>query len=108
MIRTLIRTFAAAGCCAALLSATPSFAASQPAQAPAQAAHSSVVDLNHATVAELVALPGIGPSRADAIVKYRTEKGGFATVGEITEIKGIGQSLAKRLEPMLTVTPVKK
>lgn len=107
MNRFLARALAAAGCTAVLLASLPAHAVTPTAQ-PVSTEKVAVVDLNHASAAELEGLPGIGPSRAQAIVKYRTEKGGFSAASEITEIKGIGPSLAKRLEPMLTVTPVKK
>ena len=37
------------------------------------------------------ALSGIGLKKAEAIVKYRTEKGLFKTVDDLTNVKGIGQ-----------------
>ncbi|MFN7951318.1 MAG: helix-hairpin-helix domain-containing protein [bacterium] len=107
MNRFLARSVASLATTAVLLTALPSFAASTPSQ-PAPTAKAALVDLNHASVADLEALPGIGPSRAEAIVKYRTEKGGFSTAAEIAEIKGISDNLVKRLETMVTVTPVKK
>lgn len=107
MFRSIARMLSLAVCAAVLCTSVPSFAASPEAPA-APAAKVAAVDINHASAVELETLPGIGPSRAEAIVKYRTEKGGFATVNELTEIKGIGDSLAKRLEPMVTVTPIKK
>ncbi len=107
MNRFVARTLATLAVTAVVLTALPSFAAS-PATQPAPVAKTGLVDLNHASVADLEALPGIGPSRAEAIVKYRTEKGGFSTTAEIAEIKGISDNLAKRLESMVTVTPAKK
>lgn len=107
MNRNIARVLSLTACAVALLTAAPSFAASGTPQSTS-AARPTVVDLNQASAAELVTLPGIGPSRAEAIVKYRTEKGGFSAVSELGEIKGIGDSLVKRLEPMLTVTPIKK
>ena len=50
------------------------------------------VDLNTATVADLDALPGIGPVLAQRIVDWRTEHGRFASVEQLREVTGIGES----------------
>jgi competence protein ComEA len=61
-----------------------------------------LVDLNSATEADLVALPGIGPSRARAILAYRRENGSFAAVSDLGRVSGFGRSLLTRLAPLLT------
>ena len=50
------------------------------------------LDLNLATVAELDALPGIGPVLAQRILDWRTEHGRFASVDQLREVPGIGES----------------
>lgn len=49
-----------------------------------------VVDLNRATEADLLRLPGIGPTKARAIVAYRQARGPFASVAELIGVPGIG------------------
>ena len=61
------------------------------------------VDLNTATEAELDALPGIGPVLAGRIVAWRQEHGRFTRVDELGEVSGIGDTLLKRLRPLVRV-----
>ncbi|WP_373684923.1 ComEA family DNA-binding protein [Streptomyces lunaelactis] len=48
------------------------------------------VSLNAATVEQLDTLPGVGPVLAQHIIDYRTQHGGFRSVGELREVNGIG------------------
>ena len=48
-----------------------------------------VVDLNHATHAELNLLPGVGPKLADEILNLRASQGRFSSVDQISTIRGI-------------------
>ena len=59
------------------------------------------LDLNLATVAQLVALPGIGPSLAGDIVAYRRAHGRFHSLDELQEVPGIGDRRLARLKPFL-------
>jgi competence protein ComEA len=67
----------------------------------------AAVNLNTATKEELIALPGIGPAKAQAILDYRAQHGGFKTVDELKDVKGIGAKRFEKLKADLTVTPVK-
>ena len=58
----------------------------------APVAFAATVDLNAATAEELDALPGIGPTTAQAILDYRKEHGKFGTVDELDSVKGIGDA----------------
>ena len=75
--------------------------ASQPAPAPAAAGPQGVINLNTASVQELTRLPGIGQSRAAAIIDLRSKMQGFKSVEDILRVKGIGRKSFKKLEPML-------
>jgi len=63
----------------------------------------ATVNLNSATKDELVALPGIGPSKAQAIIDYRTQNGPFRSVDEIRKVRGIGEKLFQQIKPELTI-----
>ncbi len=58
-----------------------------------------VVRLNTATESDLVRLPGIGPSLARRILEYRRQKGGFKSVDELLEVKGIGPKKLEQIRP---------
>ncbi|MBK8091908.1 MAG: helix-hairpin-helix domain-containing protein [Verrucomicrobiaceae bacterium] len=55
------------------------------------------LDINQATQQQIVALPGIGPVLAKAILKKRP----FHRVEDLAEVKGIGSHLLERLEPLI-------
>jgi competence protein ComEA len=72
-----------------------------PAAGPA--APAGKVDLNSATVAQLDALPGVGPVMATRIVEWRTRNGRFAKVEQLREIEGIGERRFGQLRELVTV-----
>ena len=57
---------------------------------PSLGALPTVIDINRASVAELQALPGIGPARAEAIVLHRVRNGPFSDVVGLLLVAGIG------------------
>jgi competence protein ComEA len=64
----------------------------------------ATVNLNTATKDELVALSGIGPAKAQAILDYRAAHGPFKTVEQLKDVKGIGAKRFEKLKPELTVS----
>jgi competence protein ComEA len=63
----------------------------------------AAVNLNTATKDDLVALPGIGPAKAQAILDYRNQHGPFRSVDEVRKVKGIGEKLFTQIKPELTL-----
>ena len=63
------------------------------------------VVLNLASEQELRTLPGIGASRAAAIIALRTKLGRFKTPRDLLRIRGIGVKMLRRLEPKVVVDP---
>ncbi|MEO7916804.1 MAG: helix-hairpin-helix domain-containing protein [Dokdonella sp.] len=62
------------------------------------------VDINKADAATLAAaLNGVGPSKADAIVAYRTENGPFADVDALANVKGIGAKTVEHNRDVISV-----
>jgi competence protein ComEA len=62
-----------------------------------------VVNINTATAEQLMLLPGIGPSRAQAILDMRAQRP-FRTVQELIRVRGIGPATLRQLLPFVTVT----
>ncbi|MCM3710830.1 helix-hairpin-helix domain-containing protein [Sporosarcina luteola] len=60
------------------------------------------VNINTADVQELMTIPGIGPSKAAAILQYREEHGPFISPEAIMEVSGIGQKTFEKLESFIT------
>jgi len=62
-----------------------------------------VVNVNTASAAELEMLPGIGASRAKALIEAREAKGGFKSLDDLLAVKGIGEASLAKLRPHLTL-----
>ncbi len=62
------------------------------------------VDLNRAEAWLLQALPGIGETRAQAIVNYRQQNGRFSHISEITSVEGIGTATYEKIKHLITVS----
>ncbi|MHB1399664.1 MAG: ComEA family DNA-binding protein [Trichloromonadaceae bacterium] len=92
--------------CAMLLSiaAAPLMVQAAGGQAKsAAAATQAAVNVNQATAKQLETLPGIGKVTAGHIVAYRTQKGPFASVDDLGNVKGIGPKTLEKLRPLVAV-----
>lgn len=61
------------------------------------------INLNKATKEELMTLPGVGASRAESIIQYRNENGGFKSIEEIMQISGIKEGLFEKIKDLIKV-----
>ena len=94
-VRGAVAALAALLCLAALAATAVAETSSAPAAVAA-------VDINAASVDQLMSLPGIGAAKAAAIVKYRDEHGPYHSAEDLLEVKGIGEALLRKIQPHIT------
>lgn len=61
------------------------------------------INLNTASVSQLDSLPGIGATYAQRIIDYRNSHGGFKSIDEIKNVKGIGDKTFEKFKDMISV-----
>ncbi|MEW9701550.1 ComEA family DNA-binding protein [Paenibacillus sp. SI8] len=61
------------------------------------------LNLNTATLEQLDRLPGIGASKAKAIIDFRSQKGRFERIEQLAEVKGIGEKMLEKLKPLVYI-----
>lgn len=62
------------------------------------------IDINKATLEELMTLPGIGQAKAQMIITYRTEEGSFAKKEDLMKISGIKEGVYHKIKDLITIT----
>lgn len=62
----------------------------------------SLIDVNSASIRDLEKLPGVGPSKAQAIVEYRKKNGAFKKIQDLLKVSGIGKVTLKKFSNMIT------
>ncbi len=68
----------------------------------------AAIDLNTANQAELESLSGIGPAKAQAIINFRKQHGGFESIEDLVKVDGIGPGTLKKLSKQIKVREVIK
>ncbi len=62
-----------------------------------------LININTATLEELDTLPGVGPSKAQAIIDYREQNGPFQTIEDIINVSGIGSVTFEEIKDRITI-----
>ncbi len=62
-----------------------------------------LVDINHASLAQLETLPGIGPSLSKKIVEYREQHGFFTSIDELLKVSGIGPAKLEQFQDHIRI-----
>lgn len=68
-----------------------------------QSGQTGKININTASLAELVTLPGIGPVKAQAIIDYRNQNGPFRAVDDLLKVSGIGPKTLETIRDKITV-----
>jgi competence protein ComEA len=76
---------------------------SEETETPLNDAGVELININSATLEELDALPGIGPTTAQKIVDYRAANGPFTTIEDIMNVSGIGPATFEDIKDLITV-----
>jgi comEA protein len=77
-------------------------------QASPIADSNDLIDINRASVNELMRLNGIGPTKAQAIVQHREQHGPFRSKEEILEVKGIGPATFDKIKDKIILETPRK
>ena len=65
--------------------------------------HIGKVNINTASLEELMSLTGIGEAKAKDIIKYREDNGGFKTIEDLLKVSGIGDNTFASIKENITV-----
>ena len=65
---------------------------------------SGKININTASLSELISLPGIGEKRAQKIISYRDKAGDFINTKDIMKVKGIGEGIYTKIKDMIEIS----
>jgi len=70
---------------------------------PTAATGSKLVNINTADAGQLIELPQIGPKMAQRILEFRKSNGNFKRAQDLMKVKGIGEKVFAKLQPLITI-----
>lgn len=93
-----------------VFSAEPEFAlpTSQNDQDTIKDVNQRRININTASIVELLEIPGIGPVTAQRILEYREQNGRFKNTDALLNIKGIGPKTLQKLNQYIIIDPMKE
>ena len=62
----------------------------------------NIININTATLEELMSINGLGEAKAKAIIKYREENGYFKIIDDLLNVSGIGESSFEKIKEYIT------
>ena len=65
----------------------------------------TLLDINTATAVQLMDLPEIGESKAQAILTYRNDHGPFQTLDDLMEVPGVGETIFETIKDLIIINP---
>ena len=69
----------------------------------ADAEHNTKININTATIEELMSLNGIGEKKAESIVEHREKFGSFSTIEDLKGVKGVGDKIFNKIKDQIVV-----
>jgi comEA protein len=73
------------------------------AEKPAAAGNGKLININTADASQLIELPRVGPKLAQRILDFRKSNGNFKRVQDLMKVKGIGEKVFAKLQPLITI-----
>ncbi|WP_158967044.1 ComEA family DNA-binding protein [Paraglaciecola sp. L3A3] len=85
------------------LSSTQAIAEPAKTKVSSSQMQSNKINLNTASLEQLVTLPGVGKKKAAAIIDYRKKNGNFKSIDDLANVKGVGKKMINKFRNLLTL-----
>ena len=89
--------------CAGVLTTMAQVTPGQPGMQGTTMTQTAIINVNTATIEQLMTVKGIGPTTAQNIIDYRTTNGPFKVVEDLDKVKGIGPMKLEGMKPFIVI-----